>query len=208
MSGSHRALKVRRWRLGGAVGIASAGVLLAATSGVAVASVGTSAPAPEDCTSLVQALITAQVAEDRNANAVRKAEREDDAARSVNEQAKTDAQTQYNADVAAAPADDLKTKGDEHAAAIAAAADKRDKANARADQAYTDGKTADRLAAARGKESKTSAALGVIKLDIGKVCTRTPQQPPALTPPSPPEAQQSQVAPAPETVQTHLPVTH
>lgn len=206
MSGSHRALKVRRWRLGGAVGIASAGVLLAATSGVAVASVGTSAPAPEDCTSLVQALITAQVAEDRNANAVRKAEREDDAARSVNEQAKTDAQAAYTAEVAAAPKDDPKTDVDENAVAIAKAKDRRDAANAKADQAYVDGKTADRLTAARSKESKTSAVLGVVKLDIGKVCTRTPQQPPALTPPSPPEAQQ--VAPAPETVQTHLPVTH
>jgi hypothetical protein len=60
MSGKHRKVRARRI---GALGIATAGVLLAATSGVAVASTGTSTPTPKDCTDTVAALIAARVTE-------------------------------------------------------------------------------------------------------------------------------------------------
>lgn len=236
MHGRHR---TQRFRLG-AIGLASVGALLATTSGVAVASVGTSAPAPEDCTSLVSALITAQVAEDGKSKAVVKAQREDDAAKSVRDQAVLDAGNQRKADLAAAPADDPATKDvDEHAVAVAKATDKYNLAVGAADRAYADGGSADRLAKAKAAESKTSDVLAAIKLDIGKVCTKTPAPSfknctdafnagvtdiPRSDPryqlwldldrdgiacETPPAAQQSPVvAPAPETVTTHLPVTH
>jgi hypothetical protein len=61
MSGKHRAARKHGSRA--ALAITAAGLLLATTSGVSVAAVGTTSPAPRDCTDAVAALIAARVTE-------------------------------------------------------------------------------------------------------------------------------------------------
>lgn len=204
MSGKHMARRnVRR----GGVLAAVAGLSALALTGVALAGT-TPAPDPADCTALLQALITAQVAQDGKSGAVVKAQRADEAARAVFDRAATDAQTQYKSGQPYHGTIDPKIQGDTQAAADAradaAAQQIRDGKITTAGRAYQDGKTAGQLADAKAAERKTSGVLADIKLDLGKVCVRKPVPATTATP-----APVVIEAPAPSVVpDTNLPVTH
>lgn len=227
MAGKHR---VRITGRRGAIGVVAAGVLLAATSGISMASVGTTAPGPVDI-SCADAINTYNAARAETA----KARLADASAQDTQVAAKTQAQAEYTAAVSSAPADDPKTDVDEHAAAIDAAQQTRDAKISAADRAYTDGGTAGKMADAqaaqdaRGKEADTACkgepgvdARVVLSPDVcARVLVRpaSPQRlikvvalipcPPAVppAPPVPPKTGDPVVTYVPS-VQASLPVTH
>jgi hypothetical protein len=174
---------------------------LALTAGVATAS---TPAASADCPDLLQALITAQILDTNKSTDLRNAEKADADARDTNNSAAVSAQSAYKAGQpyhGTPEGTETQVQADQRADDAAKA--ERDAKVKAADDAYTAGGTATRLAEAQREEGSTAGTLARLKVDVGRLCV-TPAPPAGgttvINPPAP--------APVVQGSDKSVPVTH
>lgn len=200
----HRAARQRRAAMAGVATVASVGALLAGTAGVAVSAVGTTAPAPKDCTDAISALVAARVggSNDRHdavdkrqhANADGQSVRDAEAALATAKSNRAAAQKAWDE---AAPADKPAklVELDKAKASEQEAGHDRDAAVAKHERSNVVALDAE----VRWKHSNT--AIVELEVTVGRLCKD------AAAPPEVIERKPA-AAPVPSPVESHLPVTH
>jgi hypothetical protein len=156
-------------------------------------------PGDPSCHDARNALVQAQavIGDSRHpgtAAGLQEARDKDRAAQARRDAAIAQATKAYDDAVKNAPVDDPKTPGDEHAAALKAAADQRDAAIAAAKDAYDKGGTAAAVDKAGATHRQAEHVLAEVIVVVGRVCKPQPAPEPV---PAPVPAPAPVVPPAP-----------